>query len=164
MTLCDVSGVMFEYYHTCKRELWFYAHGVNMNYEDDNITIGKVIHQHSFKRSKTEDFGERIKVDICNLSKGEIIEIKKSSNSITQGIWQVLFYLYVLKKKGVHARGFVSIPKERKRIPITLTSEMEKRIPLEIEKICEIVSEKSPPPRYKSKYCTRCSYRELCWV
>lgn len=30
-----ISGVMVQYFISCKRELWFYAHRINMNYNNE---------------------------------------------------------------------------------------------------------------------------------
>ena len=35
-----VTGVMVQYYVACKRELWFFANQINMNYDNDDISIG----------------------------------------------------------------------------------------------------------------------------
>ena len=37
MELEDITGVMVQYYVTCKRELWFYCNQINMNYDNDDI-------------------------------------------------------------------------------------------------------------------------------
>lgn len=47
MELEDITGVMVQYYVTCKRELWFYCNQINMNYDNDDISIGKLIHEKS---------------------------------------------------------------------------------------------------------------------
>ena len=41
----EVTGVMVQYYKVCKRELWFYLNQINMNYDNEDIDIGKIIHE-----------------------------------------------------------------------------------------------------------------------
>ena len=43
-----ITGVMVQYYYTCRRELWFYANRINMNYDNDDIEIGRQIQRESY--------------------------------------------------------------------------------------------------------------------
>lgn len=45
-----VTGVMVQYYYTCHRELWFYANRINMNYDNENIKIGRQIQENSYQQ------------------------------------------------------------------------------------------------------------------
>lgn len=48
----EITGVMVQYFKVCKRELWFYIHQINMNYDNDDIEIGKLIHENSTNEKK----------------------------------------------------------------------------------------------------------------
>ena len=48
----NITGVMVQYYIACKRELWFFANQINMNYNNDDISIGRHIHEKSFSRKR----------------------------------------------------------------------------------------------------------------
>ena len=54
-------------------------------------------------------------------------EIKKSSRFEKVAIMQLAFYLYRLKEKGISVEGELLIPKERRKVPIKLTSERYKK-------------------------------------
>ena len=43
-----ITGVMVQYYYTCRHELWFYANRINMNYNNDDIEIGRQIQRESY--------------------------------------------------------------------------------------------------------------------
>ena len=45
-----ITGVMVQYYVTCKRELWFFANGINLNYEDENILLGRLQQEKSYAK------------------------------------------------------------------------------------------------------------------
>nr|WP_052293480.1 Dna2/Cas4 domain-containing protein [Methanothermus fervidus] len=61
-----VTGVMVQYYMVCKRKLWFFANQINMNYDNDDILIGRLLHEKSFSREKKcINFGE-ISIDFIN--------------------------------------------------------------------------------------------------
>ena len=79
-----ITGVMVQYYVACKRELWFYLNQINMNYEDDNILIGRQIHSETYKRDKKNILIDGvISVDFIRNENGiTIYEIKKSSKKI----------------------------------------------------------------------------------
>ena len=52
--IINFTGVLVQYYVTCKRELWFFANQINMNYNNDDIDIGKFIHEKSYSRENKE--------------------------------------------------------------------------------------------------------------
>ena len=81
-----------------------------------------------------------MKIDVLKRRGGKILigEIKKSSKGLKAGIMQLAFYLYQLKKQGIILEGELLIPKERKRIPVKLNSEIEAEIEKTIEKVKEI--------------------------
>ncbi len=41
---------MIQYYKTYWRELWFFANKINMDYESQDIAIGRLIHEDLFMR------------------------------------------------------------------------------------------------------------------
>jgi len=166
MTL-RITGVMIQYYKACKRELWFFANQINMNIEDENVLIGKLIHEATFlKEKKNLLIDDTISIDFKKGKENIIVfEIKKSSKLEEPAKWQLYYYLYYLKhKKGIKAEGILVYPKEKKREKLILTEEREEELKKAIKEIPEIVSSPSPLPPVRKPYCKRCSYYELCWV
>jgi len=47
-----ITGVMIQYYKACDRELWYFGNQINMNYDNDFISMGKLINEESYKREK----------------------------------------------------------------------------------------------------------------
>ena len=78
--------------------------------------------------------------------------------------WQLYYYLWYLKQKGIEAEGILTYPKERKREKVTLKKEIEERFPEILKDIESIVKEQNPPKPEKKPYCKKCTYYELCWV
>jgi len=75
------------------------------------------------------------------------------------------YYLWYLKNiKGVEVKGIITYPKERKKIEINLTPELEKEIEISLKNINQIIFKPNPPKSEKKKYCRKCSYFEFCWV
>ena len=167
MAVMKITGVMVQYYVACKRELWFYLNQINMNYEDENITLGRHIHKESYKREKKNILiDETIALDYVKTENGvTVFEIKKSSKLEEPVRYQLYYYLYYLKKeKGIEAKGRLVYPKERKTEDLELTPEIEREIENIISGIEEVAKMEKPPEPKRKPYCKRCSYYELCWV
>ena len=60
------TGTHFNYYQICRRKLWLFANGINMEHTSDTVYDGKLIHQGSYPQ-RTERYEEiaieGIKVD-----------------------------------------------------------------------------------------------------
>ena len=161
----QITGVMVQYYKVCTRELWFYLHQVNMNYDNDDIEIGKLIHENSYKREKKEIRIDNIVFDfIKDKDTLTVCEIKKSSKLTIGGHYQLYYYLYTLKNANIKAEGEVVYPKERKKEKLTLTPEKEKEIQEILTQIQEISKQKQPPKAKTQAYCKKCTYYELCMI
>lgn len=161
----DIAGVMVQYYVTCKRELWFYINQINMNYTNDDIAIGKSMHEKSFSREKKEIRVDNMVFDFVKNKEGlTIFEMKKSSRLTIGAKYQLYFYLYNLKSFEPNVRGVLVYPKERKREEIILNDEIIKEMEQIIEGIIEISNLNKPPIAENKPYCKRCSFYELCMV
>lgn len=160
-----VTGVMVQYYVLCKRELWFYTNQVNMNYDNDDISIGKAIHENSYKRKKKEYRIDNIVFDFIETNNElTIFEVKKSSTITLGAKYQLYYYLYTLKKAGYNPKGVLVFPKEKKREPIELTKQIEKEIIDITENIVKIAKQPIPPKEVNKPFCKRCSFYELCKI
>ena len=158
---------MVQYYKACHRELWYFGNQINMNYDNDFISMGKLIHEESYKREKKNILiDDTIAIDFIK-KRGEltIYEIKKSSKLEDPAKYQLYYYLWYLKNNlGEIVRGEVVYPKEKTSEILELTPELEKELELIIEEIPKIINRRSPPPIIKKPYCKNCSYYILCYV
>jgi len=162
-----ITGIMVQYYKACKRELWFFANQINMNYDDENISIGKLIHENSYSNErKNIIIDDTIAIDFIK-KEGEhlIFEVKKSSKLKIPALYQLYYYLWYLKnKKGININGMLVYPKEKRKEEISLTPEIENEIEFIVNDIPKILESKIPPKAENRKYCKRCSYYEFCRV
>lgn len=161
-----VNGTLVNYYFHCKRQC--YLHGNRLNLEDNSevVQIGKAIHEERLQSPNSEIAIENIKLD--KLTKEYLTEVKKSDADIEAAKWQLLYYLSVLKDKGIYRKGkleFVEKNKgNKKTIILELTEEKEeelKRIIKIIEKLLNSVE--IPKPLNKSS-CKKCAYYEYCYI
>ncbi len=161
-----ITGNLINAYYICKRKLWFFAHQINPTSSYDNLLIGKLISETSYKRGKKEISFGNIKIDMIKNENGMILvsEIKKSSKGLKAAEMQLLFYLLQLKKENIEAEGELLIPKERKKYKIQLTEEKEKELTESISQIKYIISKEKPPQISKQKrFCNKCAFFEFCW-
>ncbi len=162
-----IGGVLVQYYFACKRELWFFARHINMNIDNEDVLLGKLIHEKSYRDEKKSILiDDTIAIDFMHISDNLIVfEIKKSSRLPEPVRWQLLYYLWYLKtRKGIDAKGIIVYPKERKREEIELTEDIKEKFNHIINEIKEIINLDKPPKPVKKPYCRKCSYRDLCWV
>lgn len=160
-----ITGVMVQYYFTCKRELWFFSRGLNFDFENEDMLIGRLIHGESYERDWKEVLLGDVKLDVVKRrGKLVVIEVKKSSKLEEPAKWQLKYYLYLLRNAGVKAEGIISYPREGRREKIALTEEDVETLEKALEGIERVISLESPPPAEKKPYCRRCAYRDFCWV
>jgi len=180
----NITGVMINYYHICHTELWYFAHNIQMEQESDLVALGKLTHEEHYTRDSKEIpvfaasregnllveghlqggyLLHSIKLDRITPD-GYVHEIKKSDRGEKAHIWQLKFYLWVLKQCGFgELNGILEFPKQRKRVEVSLCDDDEKLILQKVQEIREIVSRRTPSRAQKIDFCRKCSYRELCW-
>jgi len=159
-----VNGTLIWYYYICKRETWLISHGIEPPQDEDNISIGRLIHLEYFPKSRKEFFVDsKIKIDILKNEK-LIGEIKKSSRYLKSAEMQLAFYLLYLEEvKNLKLQGILIIPEERKQVHIELTEDLRKDLLRAVKEIEEIVKSEKIPELKRTPYCLKCAYRELCW-
>jgi CRISPR-associated exonuclease Cas4 len=107
----QITGIHFNYYQVCKRKLWLFANGINMEQTSDLVYDGKLIHEKSYPQ-RSERYEEveldGIKIDYYDARNKVIHEIKRSDKVEPAHMWQVKYYIYVLERNGVKNVGISS--------------------------------------------------------
>lgn len=160
----NVTGTMVWYYFVCKREVWLISHGIESDQDDDNIIIGRAIHEESYKRDVKEITLPNSRIDAIEYKNGAtvVIEIKKSSKTKNAAEMQLLYYMFQIYKPGLKIKGEIRIPKEKKIIEVELTEEHIKELEETITEIKNIITDDMPKP-IKNSHCKNCAYSEFCW-
>ncbi len=157
------TGTQINYYLVCKRKLWLFSHHIELEKESDLVKLGQILHEERYQKRLKEIQIDRIKIDFIE-NKSEIHEIKRSKKMENAYLFQLLYYIYFMKKNfNLIMRGVLNYPLLRKKIQIELTIDKEKELQeilLDIKLIIE--KEKPPEPLWKN-YCKSCAYRDLCW-
>jgi CRISPR-associated exonuclease Cas4 len=164
--MVNITGTLVWYYYICKREVWLMSHELNPYNGNELLSLGRIIHEHFYKREKKEIQVGNMKIDLIKKEDGNIViaEIKKSSKGTKAAQMQLLFYLYQLKKEGIKATGELLIPREHKKERVFLTEETEKELEKAFLKIKEIIQQPIPPELHKTHFCRVCAYKDLCFA
>lgn len=162
-----ITGTQVAYYIVCKRKLWLFSHQIQMEGFSNDVLIGKIISEESFKREKYKEIDiESLKIDYLKIGDKIIVnEIKKSKKLEESHIWQVKYYIYMLRNLGLNCSyGIIHYPKLFKKLKVEYKEEDSIKIEEAIVKIKEIINTQKPPEIINKPYCKRCSYFELCYV
>ncbi|WNY26319.1 CRISPR-associated protein Cas4 [Methanolapillus ohkumae] len=163
----SITGVKVSYYFICRTKLWLFSHNIQFERENDNVQIGKGLHEERYSRDKKDiTIDQTISVDFIEKTKedGKLIlhEIKKSQSMEEAHEWQMLYYLYYFKTKGMDAEGELNYPLTSQTKKVFLTPEKEEKMTEIMDDILKIIAGKMPAPERK-QICPKCSYFEFCF-
>lgn len=185
------TGTQINYYFVCKRKLWLFSHNMELESESDLVHLGRLLHEQSYKRKFKEVQVDRIKVDFLerkaksiytssneepansfqiekerNESSPIIIhEVKRSRSMHDAHVFQLLYYIYYLKKNynTNTSKGILHYPLLKTNVPVELTEEREREVEEVISNIKRTISLPNPPGAVWIKPCRSCAYAEMCW-
>lgn len=162
-----INGTLVNYYFHCKRQCYLCANRLNLEDNSELVKIGRAIHeQKSSEFDNTEIAIENIKVD--KITKEYLTEVKKSDADINASKWQLLFYLKVLKSKGIIRKGKLECVEKKKSdnkiYYFELTDDIEKELETYINEIEKLISNKTIPDVLNKPKCKKCAYYEYCYI
>lgn len=156
---------MVYYYEVCQRKLWYFYHGIQMEQDNENVKMGKVLDEETYKRDEKHiNIDNVINIDFIR-SRGILHEIKKSRKIEEAGILQVKYYLFYLKQRGIpDVKARIDYPLLKKSLDVELTDEDEKTIEVILDDIRKIVNSDIPPELKRKAICKSCAYYDLCFI
>lgn len=160
----NITGMQIYYYMVCKRKLWYYSHSIQMESNNENVMLGKILDENSYSREdKHININNVINIDY--IKDNMICETKKSKKIEQASIMQLKYYLYYLKKNG--AEGFIgelNFPALKQKTTVTLEKEDKEVLEDMCSKISVICSTDKPPEYRKKGICRNCAYYDLCAI
>ena len=161
----DITGLMVYYYEVCKRKLWYFTNDIQLEENNSNVILGKLLEENSYTRDEKKiNIDGVINIDFIR-SKKILHEIKKSNSIEPASILQVQYYLYYLEKKGlVGLKGILDYPLLKQTVEVNLSDSNRENLENIIIGIKEILSKESPPILEKKNICKKCAYFDLCFV
>ena len=169
------TGTHINYYFICHRKLWLFSRGVQCEMESDAVRMGRHIHETSYERENKEiAIDGRIALDWFDEKRGVVHEVKKSDKMEEAHEWQICFYLWYLKQKGMtvataeHDKGItgeLNYPLLKSKKTVILTPERERELTGKIIPDIEaILAVEEMPGITEWKVCRVCAYGELCFA
>lgn len=161
----QITGVMVYFYKVCPRKLWYFYHEIQMEQNNENVQIGRILDEETFRKDdKHINIDNVINIDFIR-SKGVLHEIKKSRKIEEAGILQVKYYLYYLQKKNVFGiKAKIDYPLLKKTIEVELSESDMMELEEILEMIESIVDKDVPPKLRKKNICKSCAYYDLCFI
>ncbi|MBR6042457.1 MAG: CRISPR-associated protein Cas4 [Paludibacteraceae bacterium] len=164
----QVTGTHFNYYQTCRRKLWLFANGINMEQTSELVFDGKLIHEESYPQrpERYEELSiDGIKIDFYDAKNKIVHEIKRSDKIEEAHEWQVKYYIFILEQNGIEGvRGVLEYPTLRKTTPIVLSEEDRIKIKAMKDDIENTITSAKCPPKEPMKICKNCSYYDFCYI
>lgn len=159
-----ITGGDINYYFVCQRKLWLSTHQVRFEAENERVQLGSVLDQESYQREHHQRMIDGV-VAIDFIQNWKIVHEVKQSRAIEKASeFQLKYYMYYLKKKGIAIdQGVLDYPKLKERIELQLTPEDELEIDQVLHVIKTIINQDEMPPRTKKNICRSCAYQEFCF-
>ena len=160
----EINGTLMNYYIHCKRQCYLHGNRINLEDNSEEVKIGKALHEAKENDKNTEITIENIKID--KLTKEYLTEVKKSDADPEAAKWQLLFYLKVLKEKGIIRKGKLEFieknRKDKKTVILELDDEIEKQLYEYEEEIKKLLLKEEVPSVLNKPKCKKCAYYEYC--
>lgn len=162
-----INGTLINYYFHCKRQCYLHGNRINLEDNSENVKIGKAIHEVRKEVSNNTELAiDNIKID--KLTSEYLIEVKKSDADVEAATWQLIYYLKVLKDKGIDRKGkleFIEKNKTKNKIIyIELTDEKIKELEKYIDEIKSLLVNNNIPEVINKPKCKKCAYYEYCYI
>lgn len=160
----DITGLMVYYYFVCKKKLWYHLKNINLESYNEDVGIGKLIDETFYKREKKHiTIDGTINIDF--LKKWKVLhDIKKSKSIEEASVWQMKYYIYYLKNKGIYIeKGIIDYPLVRERKEVILENEDILILENTVKEIENISSMTKAPDNINSKICKKCAFYEYCY-
>ncbi len=161
-----ITGVMINYYIHCKRQCYLFSKKINLEDNSEDVRIGKILHE----IKSMDDKDSEVKLEnafIDRISKDFVLEYKKSDADIEAARMQLLFYLKILKDKGIYKKGKLICNEKntnQKIEIIELNENTEKELEQILNDIDKLINNNKVPETYKLKGCKRCAYYTYCYI
>ncbi|WP_342590602.1 CRISPR-associated protein Cas4 [Methanococcus voltae] len=156
-----------NYYFICKTKLFLFMNNIGLEKNHENVKLGKLLHENRYNSSNKnkEVIIDKIAIDFINIKDEyiEIHEVKKSDKMEVADYYQIIYYMYYLKKLGINSKGVINYPNQNKKKEIELNNEYIGKITSIIKEIEEIRNSNNIIPPTKKKYCKKCAYYEFCF-
>ena len=96
------------------------------------------------------------------------MKLKKSDADLIAAKWQLLYYLKILKSKGIIRKGRIEVIEKNKQnksfIEVELNAVEEQKLDKVIVEIEELLEGNQIPPVLNESKCKKCAYYAYCYI
>jgi len=161
----EYTGTQVNYFFVCHRKLWLFTRDITFENENEAVRMGRLIDSYAYPRQKKQIQIGSIKIDFMDTRRGVIHEVKKSRSIERSHVWQLKYYLYWLKTRGMtDMTGEIDYPKLRRKKTVILEPEDEVAFEEIFRKMEAIFARPTPPNVIDKPFCKKCAYYEFCYV
>ena len=147
-----INGTLINYYFHCKRQCYLFGNRINLEDNSEDVMIGRVLHEIKNNSSKTEVKFENISLD--KITDKYVVEMKKSDSDIEAAKMQLLYYLKILKEKGIEREGKLTFCEKNTNQKVDIIKLDDENIKLLTEcenSIYDLINSDEVPPVQKQK-------------
>lgn len=163
-----LTGTHIAYYHVCKRKLWLYANGIQMEQTSALVSEGKLLHNQAYAKRANKYIEVQlgnIKIDFYDPDTKTIHETKKNRACQDAHIWQLKYYIYMMQQAGITGvSGILEYPLLKITKPITLTLADIDYLQQTTQNINQLINQPNCPQKEKKTICQKCSFFDFCWI
>lgn len=189
----NINATLINLYRVCQRECWLHSNGINMEHTSDTVADGKLIEEESYQQ-RSERYTQielsvlhnginlTGKIDFYDARDKVVHETKRSNKVEDAHVWQVKFYLWLLRLNGIEEiegievrlkkiegkidgiEGLIEYPRLRKTESVILLEKDIAYLENTIVEIKNLVESKTCPPTINAKICKSCSYYDFCYA
>ena len=163
----EVNGTLINYYFHCQRQCYLHGNRLNLEDESENVKIGKALHEEKYKDDKNSEIAiDNIRLDKLTAKyQDQFDELTAWETAIDA---QLLYYLKILKSKGIIRKGRIEVIEKNKQnksfIEVELTEIEEKELDKIVIKIKELLENDQIPPVLNENKCKKCAYYAYCYI
>lgn len=163
----QINGTLINYYSHCKRQCYLHGNRLNLEDESEEVKIGKALHEQKYSDNKNSEIAiDNIRLD--KLTAKYLIETKKSDADLIAAKWQLLYYLKILKSKGIIRKGKIEVIEKNRQnksfIEVELSDMEEQELDKIIIEIKELLEDNQIPSVLNESKCKKCAYYAYCYI
>ncbi len=163
----QINGTLINYYFHCKRQCYLHGNRLNLEDESEDVKIGKALHEQKYSDNKNAEIAiDNVRLD--KLTAKYLIETKKSDADLIAAKWQLLYYLKILKSKGINRKGRIEVIEKNKQnktfIEVELSDLEEQKLNKMVIEIKKLLEAGQIPPVLNESKCKKCAYYAYCYI
>lgn len=162
-----ITGLQVAYYKHCKRKAYLFSKRIQFEHTNEFVELGKLLEKKYFTKEETiEAFDKPVKIDFYTIDNEVVIhEIKRSDKTEESHIYQVKYYIWYLKNKGINCnKGIIHYPRLAKKIEVILEEKDYSDIPNILLEVDKLIKSNKVPKAIRISICPNCSYFFYCYV